>query len=902
MQKPVVVRALTAFFRGLVSLLPRDLRAEQGDSITEHFEIEAATLHATHGARAVVSYFVRSLVDLLIRLPAERRYELRRAASRDIHSTYIPAGERMLRFVNDLRVAARTLTRRPGFGLVVTLTLALGIGANMAIFAVVDAVLIRPLPYPESGRIVSIQHHAPGLDLPELENSPGSILNYSRNARSFSAIAATDHGTRNLHGSGEPAQLKVGRVTASIFDVLRVEPMIGRRFTDEDTVQGAPRVVILTYPGWTKHFGSDRNVVGRAVRIDGVSTEIVGVMPRGFAYPDEEAAALLPMPIDYSLGYGNFGLEVIARLAPGVTLDVARQEVVDLQKRIPELDPELNAEFLEKAGWSSTVETLRDRMVKDAQKTLWIVLGTVGFLLLVACASVANLFLVRAESRRREVGVRFALGATRGRVASSFIAESLILGLAGGAWGTLLAFGAVRALVHAAPPELPRIGEVGIDMRVVLFGAAVSVMAGILFGILPLPHRINRPLADIVRGGRGQTDGRDRQTLRKTLIVAQIALALMLLVGSGLLLRSFQRLTAIDAGIEPDGVLTVGISLGTTKDRQLAASTYTRMIDEVAGLAGVTSVAATNSLPIDPSGLNGGSFTSKSRPRADGELPPVAMYAAVSDKYFATLGTAILQGRDIERADIDHARKVAVVSETFSKSFFDGKALGEDIRFGEDSAWITIVGIVKDVRTFGLQEEIKPMAYLPLSIHMSGAQLEQANIVVKTGGDPAALIPAVRQAVKRIQPSAPITSSRTMNEVMKTSTAETSLTMTILAIAATVAMLLGSVGLYGVIGYVVTQRTKEIGVLIALGAMPVRVGQMVLRQGLALALLGTTAGLGGAWALSRLLDSVLYEIDPRDPLTFTVVPVVLLAVTGIAAWLPARRAAAISPLEALRSD
>jgi predicted permease len=627
-------------------------------------------------------------------------------------------------------------------------------------------------------------------------------------------------------------------------------------------------------------------------------------MPKGYAYPDEKTMALVPMRIDYSTGYGAFGIEGIARLKPGVTLVAAQAEVDALQSRIQEIDKgNMPAAFLKQAGWKANAVLLRDRVVKDAEKTLLIVLVTVGFLLVVACASVANLFLVRAEGRRREVGVRFALGATRGRVASTFVAESLILGVAGGAWGMVIAFVALRSLIAAAPPELPRLNEIGIDSHVILFAAIISIVAGILFGVLPLPHRMQRPLADLVRGGRGQTDNRDRQALRKTLIVAQIALALMLLVGSGLMLRSFDRLRHVDSGVNPEGVLTMGVSIGEVKDRAAAAALYGRIVTRVAALPGVTVAGASNALPIDPSGLNGGSFEIKSAPRAEGALPPVAMFSAITGNFFKAMGTPIVEGRDVDNSDVDHARPVAVVNQTFARDLMKGKAIGQQINFsGDDSLWITIIGVVKDTKTFGLREAVKPMAYMPLSIPLPTVGLGQVSLVVKTNGDPAQLAPSVRSAVHSVAPDMPVTTARTMDEVVATSTAQTSLTMTILALAAGVAMLLGAIGLYGVIGYVVTQRTKEIGVRIALGAMPGTVGAMVLRQGMRLAVAGIITGMVGAVALSHLMESILFEVNSRDPLTFVVVPIILLGVTAVAAWLPARRAAAVSPMEALSSD
>ncbi|MGH7444784.1 MAG: FtsX-like permease family protein, partial [Longimicrobiales bacterium] len=564
-------------------------------------------------------------------------------------------------------------------------------------------------------------------------------------------------------------------------------------------------------------------------------------------------------------------------------------------------DGELSPEVMERAGWRATVETLRDRTVGDVRAALWIVLGTVGFLLLVACASVANLFLVRAESRQRESGLRLALGASRSRLAATFLTESLLLGLAGGALGMLLATVAVRALVAAAPAELPRLDEIGVDATVLLFAFVLSVVAGVLFGLIPLPQQLRSPLNHLVRDGRGSA-GRDRQRVRKTLIVAQIALALMLLTGSTLMVRSFQRMRAVDPGVRADGVLTLGISMGDQVERTQATQRYQRITAEVAALPGVGAVGLVNALPLDPDGLNGSSFDIESKPRADDALPPVSMYSATTPGYFEAMGTAVVRGRTMERADIDQVRDVVWVSETFARDFLDGDALGERVRFNSEDDWLEVVGVVRDVYTFGVREEMRPMAYMPMNQLVGTMQVASMTLVIRTTGDPGALAPSVRAAVQRIEPNVPIMTARTMRAVVDASMADTAFTTTILMVAAIVALLLGAIGLYGVIGYVVSQRTQEIGVRIALGARPAEVRTMVLRQGLGLAIGGVLLGLVGAFALTRVLESLLYEVDRLDPLTFMIVPVVLLGVSALAAWIPARRAAGVSPLQALRAE
>lgn len=802
--------------------------------------------------------------------------------------------------VSHTRHAARNLLRRPGFTLVAALTLALGIGANVAIFAVVNAILIRPLPYPESDRIVAIQHHAPGLNLPELENSPGTLKLYIDHARSFESIAAVQGGSRNLTGVEQPVRVSIGEVTPSYFDVMRLTPVRGRRFVAADAAPGAPPVAVLTHPTWQNQFGGRADIIGTLIQLNDVPTEIVGVLPEW--YPEPGVEVLLPYWLDPAGPIGTFGVDGLARLAAGVTLESARAEVTQLQHRLTELsNGELTTEFFTRAGWRVSLETLRDRLVGDVRTTLWIVLGTVGFLLLVACASVANLFLVRAESRQRESGVRLALGASRRSLAASFLSESMLLGLLGGLAGVLLAAAGVRALVAAGPEQLPRLTEVSLDTTALLVAVGLSLMAGLIFGLLPLPQQLRSPLHMLVRDGRGSA-GRERQRVRKTLIVAQIALALMLLTGSTLMLRSFQRLRAVDPGVRPDGVLTIGVSMGNRVARDEAARRYLRMLEEVRALPGVTHAGFVNALPLGPEGLNGSSFHIESRPSANDDLPPVAMFSAVTPQLFEALGTDLVAGRMIERADVDEQRAVVWVSESFVRDFMDGSALGERIRFGEDTDWLEIVGIVRDVHTFGVREEPRPMAYLPLNRPLGTMQIGTMTLVLRSERDPLALAAPARAALQRAEPNVPLMTARTMRAVVDESMAETAFTTTVLTIAALMALLLGAIGLYGVIGYVVAQRTQEIGVRIALGAQPRQVQRMVLRQGLVLAILGVVLGLAGAIALTRALESLLYEVDRLDPVTFGVVPAILLAASALAAYLPARRASRLSPLEALRAD
>jgi predicted permease len=797
----------------------------------------------------------------------------------------------------ELKLAARTLAKRPAYAAIAAFTLAFGIGANIAIFTVVNAVLIRPLPYPDSDRIVEVRHHAPGLNLPELRSSPGLIARYRESARTMTRMAAFDRRQLNLAGRGSPDRVRAIGVTPEMFDVLATRPALGRPFRESDVQKGAPPVTILTHALWQSRFGADPGIIGQTLQLDAQGAEIIGVMPRAFSFPDPETKLLVPLALDPKAGFGAFGMTSLSRLAPGASLEAARAEIGQLQQRIPEWYPDLTRETLDKFGWSVSVDPLRERVVADVSRTLWILFASVGLVLLIAGANVANLFLVRAESRQLEVAVRSALGASRGRVAGTFVAESLVLAAIGGVAGLLLAWAGTRLLVVYGPPQLPRLHEVHMDATVFAFGAALTLVSALALGMLPTMSITRRPLAALIRdAGRGNTAGRGHLRVRQLLIVAQVAMALVLLVSSGLMLRSAARLNAVDPGFRVEGLLTARVSLGAQPDRARAVTFYHRVLDEIASVPGVEAVGAATSLPVVPSSMGGGSFDVRSRPRPENEIPPVTMYTAVTAGFFETLGVPLIEGRAPSRADADQGRPVVWVNHTFARRFLDGRAVGESIKLQE--TWLEIVGVVGDVRTFGLREDIRPMAYMPLG--NPSTPVDVLNAVIRTSGEPASLASALRAAVDRVDASVPLTTARTMEEMIDESLAQASFMIALLAIAAGVALVLGIVGLYGVISYIVTQRTAEIGVRLALGADPMRVRVMVLWQGVTVALAGVVVGLVAAWASTRVMASLLFGVSARDPITFASVAVALVIVSALATYLPARRAAGINPVQALR--
>jgi putative ABC transport system permease protein len=801
--------------------------------------------------------------------------------------------------LNELKQAGRALAKRPGYAIVAAVTLALGIAANVAVFTVVNAILLEPLPYPQADRIVTVLHHAPGLQLPDLQVSPGLVDHYRESARTLTRLAAYERDERNLTGSGHPERVTAVSVTPEVFDVLAVRPIRGRPFREPDARKDSPLVVILTHGLWQSHFGSDPGTVGRRVEVDGVRAEIVGIMPAGFAFPDASIRLLVPLWLDPARGFGSFGPRALARLAPGVTLNVAQQEITALQKRIPERFPDIDREFLDRSGWSATVTPLRDTIVGDVSAMLWILFGTMALVLLIAGANVANLFLVRAESRQREVAVRAALGAGRWRLARAFLSESLVLTLAGGAAGSLMAWAGVRLLVAYSPVDLPRMHEVRFDGAVLAFAIALSICAGLVLGALPMLHLAGRSFVALLRdGGRGNTAGRARHRMRNLLIAGQVAMALLLLVASGLMLRSAERLYSVDPGFSVEGVVTAGVSLGPRSDRSQAVRFYHQVLDEVARLPGIVSRGASSSLPIGATHMGGGSFDIESRPRPDTELPAVTMYMAVSAGYFETLGVPVLAGRAPEPADAEGGRPVVWVNETFARTFLDNNAIGERIEL--EGTRLEIVGVVGDIRTFGPREDVRPFAYMTLG--NPAVSLDVMHLVVRTAAAPGSLASALRGAVDRVDSSVPLTTLQTMTDVVASSLAQTWFTMTLLACAAGGALVLGMIGLYGVIRYVVAQRTAEIGVRIALGARPGDVRWMVLRQGLSVTLAGVIVGLVAAWASTRLMASLLFQVSASDPATFVSVALVLTGVSMLATYLPARKAASIDPSQALREE
>jgi putative ABC transport system permease protein len=809
-------------------------------------------------------------------------------------------------------VPFRSLLRTPGFGLLAVVTLALGIGANAAIFSVVHGVLLRPLPLPEPDRLVAIRGGS-RVDPEEQTNvSDAAYLVLRAQNRSLEEMGIYWSGSVNLTGGSEPERAGACGATASVLGALRVTPALGRPLVEADEQPGADPVAVISHEMWRRSFGGAPDVLGRVVRIDSVPRRVVGVMPPGFAFPRPDTAVWIPMTIDRAaLRPQDFNYESVGRLRPGVTAEEAARDLTALIARFPEeIGPPYTPEVLEAFQPIAVVQDLRQETVGDVARTLWVLLGSAGLILLIACANVANLFLVRAEGRRREVAVRVALGASRGSVARLFLAESSLLALAGGALGLALAAAGVRLLLTLRPPGLPRLDEIAVGGPVVAFTVLVALFAGLLAGGLAV-LRSARPelVPDLKDGGKGSTGGRSAHRARRILAAAQIAVALVLLVGAALMIKSFRRLQAVDPGFRPEGVLTLRLALPRAEypDAQAVAGFVRDLQERVRAVPGVRSAALLSHLPLD-----GGS--SNSTYAIEGQLLQDASRVQLDNRFaspgtFATLGIPVIEGTEFERIDPLRRQGEVVVSRSVAERFWPGQSpLGKRLTpaGAREGEWYTIVGVVGDVHEESLHAEPSPVVYFGWR-RLASPEEEHwvprgGTLVVRTEGDPAVLAKPVREAIRAVDPALPVDRVRTMQEVVARSTARASFTLLLLGLAALLALLLGGVGIYGVIAYIVSLRTQEIGVRMALGARRTDISFMVLRDGLVLALAGVGVGLAAAFAFTRPMASLLFEVSPTDPATFATVPLFLALVTLLASWLPAQKAASVAPTEALRSE
>ena len=815
-----------------------------------------------------------------------------------------------------LKHVGRRLLRSPMFTTMTLVTLAVGIGANTAIFSVVSAVLLKPLPYQEADRLVGVWESAPGIGFPEINSSPATYFTFREESRTFEDIGLWRIDSVTVTGIGEPERVDSLEVTDGTLPILGLQSILGRWFSRKDDTPGTPETAMLSYGYWQRRFGADRSVIGRRIVVDSVAREVIGVLPKGFRFMDRPFDVVLPFRFDRSKVFvGNFSYQGLARLKPGVTLaaanaDVARMLGIMLDKFPPA--PGISLSMFRSARFGPNLRPLKQDVVGDIGKTLWVLMATVGMVLFIACANVANLLLVRAEGRQQELAIRAALGAGWGRIARELLLESVALGLTGGALGLGLAAAALRLLAAMGPANLPRLDEISIDAPVLLFTLAISLVAGVLFGLVPVFKYAGAHLATALRaGGRGLSDARERHRARSVLVVVQVALALVLLISSGLMIRTYWALNRVEPGFtHPEDILALTVSI---PDAQVPkAEQVTRMqndmVDRIAALPGVSSVAMTNSITMDGHDSNDPIFVEE-KPYPDGLVPPIRRFKFISPGFFRTMGNPLVAGRDFTWSDIHDNRMVVIISESLSREYWKRPvdALGKRVRENPKGPWREIVGVVGNEHDNGVSEKAPPIAYWPLLVKdfwlLPVRPQRFAAVAVRSfRAGSASLVKDVRTAIWSVNPDLPIANVRTVAEIYHKSMARTSFTLVMLAIAGGMALLLGVVGIYGVISYSVTQRTREIGIRIALGAPLAQVRSMFVRHAIVLAAVGTACGLLAAAALTRLMHALLFGVSPFDPITYCAVPVILAAATLLASYLPARKATVIEPVTALRAE
>jgi predicted permease len=809
----------------------------------------------------------------------------------------------------DLRFGTRTLSRTPGFTTIAAITLALGIGANTAIFSVVDSVLLNPLPYPDADRIVGIWHGAPGLGYDEFGISPGIYIQYLEDNDVFESIAIYRSSQFNLTDDGDPERITGAIVSRGTVEALKIAPVLGRNFVNEEDLPDGPQAVIIGHELWTRRFAADPGLVGRSIQLNGESYEVVGILPEGIAFPQDETSIWIPARIDPARAQpGTFGWNSIARLEAGVSIGQAQAQLASFVAQMPETYadiPQLVA-FLEQGQFRVSVHSLKEDVVSDVQRPLWILLGTVGFVLLIACANVANLFLVRAEGRRRESAVRAALGADRWVLARQYLSESVLLATLGGLLGLLLAWVGVTALIRIAPSNLPRLDELGIDGSVLGFTACITLLSALLFGLAPALKRVSPAMVgSLIQSGTRSSTGRDRRIARNALVVMQTAMALVLLIGSGLLVRSFWQIRNINPGFDARDILTFRISLANAEypEPNQVAAFHQQLLERIRGLPGVVAAGAVEALPLGEY-RRGTAFYVEDRPTAETELPPIFWFSAATPGYFETMRIPLRTGRTFDRRDHESELGNLIVSAALAERLWPGEdPLGKRLRFASDSTpWMTIVGIAESVRGHGLRQDPLEMIYYPMVGPRADDWDARSLTYAVRAQNPLSLVPAVRAATAELDANLPIAQVESMERILARSEARLSFTMQALAIAAAMALILGAIGLYGVLSYVVSQRTQEIGVRLALGAEPGTVQKMVVLQGTRIASAGIVIGVAGAVGLTRFLQGLLYDTEPLDPVAFVATSALLLCVGLLASYVPARRASLVDPMKSLRMD
>jgi predicted permease len=899
-------------YRWLLRLSPERLRRTYGASMEDMFARRLAEARR-EGAWRLTHLWARELTSLLV-LAVTERFDAPRRARYQQQQLSRPKAGMMDVTTQEIWQAARRLVRTPLFTLTAAFTLALAIAANASIFTVVNRVVVSPLPYAQSDRLIALDYGLPARNIASGLNSMAWQLYFHLvdHARTLQHVAVYNTRAGTLTGSGIPERLLITLATPSLASVLSVQPEIGRWFIESEGVTGAAPAAVLSHGLWVRRFGADRSIVGRSITFDGVPTEVIGVMPATFSFPSTQTDMWMAAQSTRANASFLFTLNGVARLQDGASVESARTEITALISDLSRIVPN-------QTGLVSAAIPLQESLIGRIARALWTLMAAVALVLLVACANVANLFLVRSETRQREVAIRRALGAGRRSVARYFFAESALLSLAGGVLGFALAWLSIQLLVAFGPTSMPRLDEVRLDIVTVGFTIGLTIVATVVFGVIPV-FRLAPVARTLHENGRSQSPTRGSHRARQFLMGAQVALALVLLVASGLMVRSFQKLRAVDPGFNPASTLTFSIGLPQTKyqTRQAAADVHTNILDRLSALPGVSNASATTCLPLAGPCFGNGL-------RVEGEVPdptrprPFVFFRGVGAGYLEAMGMRVLRGRGIDRHDVDQRESVIVVNKAFADTYFPGKdPIDQRVKSGTPPSsqppapWLRIVGVVDNTPTIALGERTPWLQmFMPMSIAggpeipreaLIGPDVTSMSFVVRTTASATDMTNAVRQAVDGVDPDLALAQVRTLEEIVDRASDQMTFTMVLLTIAAAVALLLGIIGIYGVVSYIVAQRTGEIGVRLAMGAEPRAVAGMILRQGGIVTLVGVAVGLTAALAGSRLIQSLLYGVGPRDPVIFVVTTLALLAIAMLACWLPARRAARLSPLEALRTD
>jgi predicted permease len=809
----------------------------------------------------------------------------------------------------DLIYALRSLRKSPGYATVTILTLALGIGANTAIFSVVNGVVLKPLPYAAPERLVFITSQFPSLGFDQFWVSAPEFVEFAESNRAFQQVGAYRAGAVNLGTPDQPRRVNSAVVTSELMPVLGVTPVRGRQFTREDTLPAAEDVAVLSSEIWRSAFGGDESIVGRTVPIDGAPTRIVGIMPPGYDVHDQRVQVWLPLTLDPANpgGRGGHFLYLVGRLRDDVSLPQSRVDLESMLVKWPQRTqgahvPDTKAHRLRFDG-------LQDDLVGSLRTALWVLQGAVGFVLLIACANLANLMLARGESRQREFAIRSALGAGRWRLLRQFLTEGIVLAIVGGALGAALGFGGLRALLAANPESLPRAGEIALDPIVLLFTVLVSLLTGVLFGLSPLLHlRQHVVNSSLKEAGQRSTASAARTWVRRVLVMSEVALAVVLVIGAGLLLRSFWNLTNVDAGFNRSRLVTFGLVLpnATYQTPQAVVDFFARLQSQLTSLPGVQSAAAMQGLPPQRQvNANDTDFENYTAP-PEGPFENIDYYQRVTPAYLATLGIPLVDGRDFAASDVG-GPPVALVNETLAKTFFrDQSPLGRRLKpgFGPQLPWFTIVGVVRDVKQGGVSQKTGTEIYFladqgPRVVNSAARNM---NIVIRSSLPFDALAADVRRVVGGMDPTLPLVKPRTMDEVFAETIARPRFLAELLMIAAGLALALAAIGTYGILSYSVSRRRKEIGIHMAMGASRQRVLGMVLGQGMLLAVVGLAVGAGASFLLTRFLQTQLFNVKPSDPATLAAVVAFIGSVALVACYLPAHRATRVDPMVVLRDE